>query len=921
MIRFIGAQLRHRLGRSLALFAGVLVATTGFTVLTGSVTTSRLQVSQTVDENFRAAYDILVRPHGERTTQEAERGLVRPNYLSGQYGGITMAQWEQIRHLDGVDVAAPIASLGYASVARWDQFDLTKYVDRSKTSQLLRLNLAWSSDRGLTRAPDAPHYVYITKNRLITMDADATALDRYADGSPYDEQCPGPLEVLPNGRRVPICGTTDELNGGNGLDEGKRSRFSVVQLLRDGSFAPRDVTFVGAAPKHGEPRLIISVGWWAVGGVAAIDPVEESRLVGLDKAITTGRYLTDSDKLAAATTDQMASLPVLTASSSGDDEKFEVGVERLPGDAIRPGVKPAAQRTILRSVTGPPLAVLTQVDALQDPRYRSVQATLSSFLQSGPVHYTTGPDGVVRPTVVPGNPLAWLPNVQISDGAGPPVFASDVGFREVEMRQFSRGDLTQANVVGAFDAARLTGFAAASAVPLQTYETGELTSADRRTRDLLGGQPLRANSNPAGYLSRPPLILTTLAASSGIFASAGTASAPISAVRVRVAGIQKFDAFSRERVRSIAERIALSTGLDVDITLGSSPAPQTIDLPAGAFGRPELRLTENWSQKGAALAIVSAIDRKSTVLFGLILVVCLLFVGNAAMAAVRDRRPQLAVLACLGWPRRRIAGAVLGEVAVIGLLAGLVAAAVAIPLAAALTIEISWRHAAVAIPVATALALLAGLLPALSASRTHPGVALAPSGMAGRRRRWTRSRTVFGLATRNARRLRGRTALGVIAMALGIGALTVIATLEWAFHGEVTGSLLGQVVSVRVRGVDTLAVIATAVLATAAVGDVLYLNVRERSHELAALRAMGWGAGALVRLIAYEGLLIGLGGVVLGVTGGLLAVARFVGAVEPSVLYATGLAALAGVLCAVVAATVPALWTPSASLSVTLAEE
>lgn len=84
-------------------------------------------------------------------------------------------------------------------------------------------------------------------------------------------------------------------------------------------------------------------------------------------------------------------------------------------------------------------------------------------------------------------------------------------------------------------------------------------------------------------------------------------------------------------------------------------------------------------------------------------------------------------------------------------------------------------------------------------------------------------------------------------MALGVGALAVIAALQLAFHGEVTGSVLGEAVSVKVRGFDTAAVIATMVLAAAAVGDALYLNVRERAPELAALRASGWTAAAAPR--------------------------------------------------------------------------
>ena len=88
--------------------------------------------------------------------------------------------------------------------------------------------------------------------------------------------------------------------------------------------------------------------------------------------------------------------------------------------------------------------------------------------------------------------------------------------------------------------------------------------------------------------------------------------------------------------------------------------------------RPELEaLIQDWIKKGVALAILKAVDKTSVALYVLILVVCVLFVGNAATAAVRGRRRELGVLASLGWRRSRLFATVLGELAGIGLVAGL----------------------------------------------------------------------------------------------------------------------------------------------------------------------------------------------------------------------------------------------------------
>ncbi|MGH9215840.1 MAG: FtsX-like permease family protein, partial [Acidimicrobiales bacterium] len=457
-------------------------------------------------------------------------------------------------------------------------------------------------------------------------------------------------------------------------------------------------------------------------------------------------------------------------------------------------------------------------------------------------------------------------------------------------------------------------------VPLETYQVPQAIGADARSRRLLGNRALLPSSNPGGYLATPPLLLTTLSALADILPdSQDPSDAPISAVRVRVADVRGLDEVSRERVRKVAEDIARATGLDVDVTVGSSPAPQTVVLPAGGYGRPELRLEEAWSKKGVAVVIATAIDRKSMVLFALILVVCALFLGNATLAAVRDRRRELAVLACLGWPARHLGRAILGEVAAIGLAAGLLGAGLSVPVGGAVGIEVSPYRALLAVPAAVALAVLAGVMPALRASRAHPAAAVRPAVLPARRAR--RRRTVLGLAVANVARVPGRTLLGAACLGVGVCGLTLVAAVTWAFHGAVVGSLLGDAVSLRVRGVDVAAVAVTMALGALAVADVLYLNLRERANEFAALSATGWSRSALARLIGYEGLAVGLLGALLGAAAGFAGAAWFAGQVTPR-LVVTGIAAAAtGVLLTVGTALVPAWLVHRQPLTTLLAEE
>ena len=116
MVRFVWSQIRHRASRSAALVIGVSLAAASVVVLTGVARTSQIELTGTIQNNFRSAYDIVVRPEGSTTAQERDRGLLQGNYLSGLYGGITMREYRKIAKLPGVDAAAPVANIGYLLV-------------------------------------------------------------------------------------------------------------------------------------------------------------------------------------------------------------------------------------------------------------------------------------------------------------------------------------------------------------------------------------------------------------------------------------------------------------------------------------------------------------------------------------------------------------------------------------------------------------------------------------------------------------------------------------------------------------------------------------------------------------------------------------------------------------------------------------
>ena len=249
----------------MALFAAVFVAAAGFTVLTGSASASRLQTVGTVEELANTNYDILVRPADARSDVEEADGTIQSGFLSGIFGGITLRQWHQIREISGVEVAAPIAMVGYAVPLLRVPVDLTDELPRQRDA-VGRIDASWVTDNGLSREQSPPDFVFATTKPL-----------RFLEGNEGDEF----WGIRVGGEERKICPTKSALRGV--VDE---KRMSVLRCMsRDGS---------------GDERSLNSLPQGAVGGsvafpfpflIAAVDPASEEALSGLSKAVTSGSPL------------------------------------------------------------------------------------------------------------------------------------------------------------------------------------------------------------------------------------------------------------------------------------------------------------------------------------------------------------------------------------------------------------------------------------------------------------------------------------------------------------------------------------------------------------------------------------------------------------------------------------------------------
>lgn len=846
--------LRHRPGRAAALFLAVLIAASGFTVLTASSSASRLDVVGTVNARARLNYDILVRPTGARTNVERQDSLIQGGYLSGVAGGISKKQWREIEQIPGIEVAAPIAMMGYV-VPRVDIPIDVAGVKAARGDAVARLDVTWRYDNGLSSEGAVPDFAFLTDKHLALNPGKQEFSFLY--GTKASKKLIGPFQ------------TVERL----GLSQSNRPSY-MGDCSEDGSGSTTcGKTRSGVGPTITFPFPML---------LAAIDPRSEAKLTGLGAQLESGSGLQKAS-LRNPHTPTGKVTPVLAAAVPATELQADVRVSHVRGGAEQKVLGGAGAPTMLRlpHTTGS----TTTIDGI-DAYRRLLKAfstvrhhadpingyfdpnALSQRFTIGTPHYQKQ-NGRLAPRTLKNNVTQRLTDHGFSGWA--PAGMGDVAVRTASSLEGpeGRGALATPSTV------QVVGTLPAEAASKLTDETSRILSgvsptttfgADGTSRHLLGEKPLAPSPNVPGLVQPPPLMITTLDATGQWYRNWGSAddARPISAIRVRVAGVTGVDETSRERVRLAAQRIQAQTGLEVDITLGASITDVQIENPPGDFGRPKLLLTQHWVKKAVATSILKAVDKKSLAIFALVLLVSALTVANAAVASVRARRAEFGVLACLGWTRGQIAGMVLGEITMLAALAGLISVFASLAIGDLVRTPIGLGRAFLAVPAALVIALIAGMIPVWQAGRSSPLDAIhAPVPTP---KRAVTVRSLRALAMVNLARNKVRTGLGAAGLAVAVAAATFLVVITLGFRGAVVGTLLGNAIAVQVRGADYAAVAATLVLALLGVANVMYLNIRERGVEFATLSSLGWSVSNLNRVIVYEAL--GLG--VLGTLGGVI---------------------------------------------------
>lgn len=818
---------------------GLIIICSGLSTFASAAQSFEVKSSQQVSEHWRGAYDILVRPQNAISQVEMESGLVEGNYLGNPGGGITLEQYHTIQAIDNVEVAAPVAAIGYMHNKTGNIFinlPIQKGTLFHYSTSLLDGNGALLNQvNGLFYSPSASegpgiNMIYPLKDLVCSQGVDASCFVDLAD--------------------LPVLWTLVV-----GIDPAEEEK--LIQLS--------SAIISGSMIQGNEPLKEVLV-----------DPPSTQKAIEIPILISRQSFTHQglTVKLESIPLESEDALSVFHDVHSSADA--EAAMQRFEKTLQPGGSKTLIDRQIqLNEVIQPMSGNAIQFSS--DGSYVSGAAGFFSsvnmdlLLSPVPIQYTKYSGAIPEPEKLTfqvsrlGN---WgtlvLPRInelaKWSQSDNPMEVPADAPqyrtFQVIKPNPFTF------KVVGSYDFDKIsTDIDPLSYVPLGIYAVPGATLKYDENGKRIPDQVIYPDLNPGGFIQRPPLALTNLEAAQYILGS----DKVINAIRVRVAGIGEYSPENVARVEKVASEIVERTGLHVDIVAGSSPQKVFVFVPGKGF------VEEQWTSLGAAVKISSGINQINIFLYSFLLLSSILFVSNESQLMVLARRKEIGLLKAVGWHDGAIGERFLVELSKLGLLGAVISAVFSILLILALGLRPEWWSIALSSLILPVLYTLSSLPLIRRSVRISPVVALnqqdieeVPGTIS-----WLDSgSSLASLVLGSFLRRKGRTLLTSLITAIA-AALAVIFLYSILFLRKTLQiTLLGEAVSFGLRSFHLILAISVITLGLLVVLESLLISVMERRSEFFLLKALGWYDRDISTLVRMESVfLCGAGGLIGGILG------------------------------------------------------
>ena len=815
MISFMLKQwIRHK-ERFLLSLIGVALISGVLIYLFNLTETTKGTVNNNLQKKWESAYDLVVTPPGSIFNEEQ---LVEPNYLNGINGGITYEQYKEIKSLNDIAIAAPVSILGYMPFS-------------------LNMNEKFKSE---------------IKNKGIYK---YTITETYNDG--FSEKTLQHFDSFTTGEII-------YSEGGIGFGSGDNGTVSLRQS-----------------------QLVVG-----------IDPEEEAKLVGLDHATTssnTSRYFQPDDKTSVSdrsgilvqgdvphSEKSIFEIPILLNEQSFSNSKFEITLGKL---ALPFETPEEQENTVNQVIDGGGYSYLqevevTELDSLElsgtqfedmvfnklqrpdsDPSV-TVNGTGLTFISSSLDYEEVNspfPSRWSNSFAVSNRPIK-LEN-KLFEGSLP-----KSGFRDANLRPHETNDMgvpllpmVILNVIGTYSPNELEfSNDSLTELPLETYRPAKADIVlGSKNEPLNPIQHFEGAPGPTGLLTSPPNILTTVEAAEEI-----TGGGSISAIRIKVNGIEDMGELAQEKLEEMKREIEEMTGLDVFITRGSSPQSTIIEVKeeGASLGWIE----QPWIHVGAAITIFRETSLGYSSVLLAVLLIGAMYIFATTYVSYLTRKREYSILLALGWKTSMLRRMIFMESAFFVLIIIITAVIVELIL---VTNGQTFNVMKIGLISATAVVIycLGILLPLIRVGRIQPYQGIMNGEINRRSKRIISNNFLGGFVMNQIIQRPGRNLLSILAIAIPSTLLSFYLFVTIRLDGILFTSYLGEFVAVEINQSHYFIISAALLVGALTTAEMLWQNVMERQDELALFKSVGWKNGTVGKTIILEGAIIGFLAGLLGV--------------------------------------------------------
>lgn len=813
MIRFIWQNWWRNKERFLLLLIGALIVGSGLSYLVGLARTNQGTIVNQLEKRWSAPYDIVVRPPGSRSVTEAKH-LLEPNYLSGIAGGITLKQYHEIQKINGVKIAAPIAMIGY----------LRYFIPFKK------LNL---------------------KNGVYRINE------------------------------------KNAVNIGPRIDKSSSSEYISV-----GPWEPKGPSYgVGASDQKLSAEVPVLL--------AGIDPKEEAKLVGLNHAVLKvgkSRYFNRMDQSTTQIIDatnkaKESNIPVLISNHEFVNESFTYTVQRLDlpfnntqiANQTMEKVKAKGGKKYLDTVkaTGSSQKYTFTAKKAHQLLVEGVTGINPVTKKKATSAITTDPYKDFIWMAFKPSPLQLKPITSLFPKRWPfayenkisqdptPVFPTVPKETYRPVKVFGKSSLKWKRIVpnwiGIYNPGKLNvSQDPLTKLPMETYRpaTAKLV-LNAKGKPINPPTQINPADSPYSFLTKPPTMLTTINAAAKILGNK-----PISAIRIKVAGVKQLNKKSENKLKRISHEIQKKTGLITDITLGSSPQPALTFIPAKGKTSALGWIQQPWLKLGSSFAIFQETNIGFSGVIASVMLVAIVYVFASLLVSLLARRKEFALLLAIGWRPRQLSKLIYLEAIMLGSFVAIVSWTV-------LGLVLSIHHTEISMPrlfLAGLLGLviygLGAIIPANLARRIRPMETLKSGETSKTARRWLRTRSLFSMGLNYMLGRWNRSLLSIASIAVPTSLLAFFLYVTFRLKGVMYTTWLGQYVALKVGPEHYFAMAIALIIAILTTAEVIWQNVTERRPEIALVKAIGWQNRSVRFLVLMEG---GFTGFAAGIVGLVIA--------------------------------------------------